>query len=487
MAIGHTQYIYENKDYSMQYFSTEFPLRRGTLQKDLLGECINWVSDSPHTGFSPENLKELRGKNEFRISHESEILEFDSTSTDRYDVCSLRYTKRAESIQYVTTISFLTMLSTKEVWASIKVVCESVSIINELPPLKKPVLIIRLIDRFGGGLDGDLFLSHTPTTLNEDEDGYDLAEKIILGNIESRLPIVYVSCGYDFRHRVLTERFSRRLCGLAHVIIEPSRKFSHKIRRRCNSQNVYGGVIGVYWPGGQGVKIYRHDKEWTPNIKDFEKEIVADICNLLSKRMPLPECSWGGVKDIKNKAAIERLRKDGATERELLDLYINEVEQYKQQIETLTGERTRLEALLRNNQQKRPVQGGITISSGDEEDYYDNEILGIIIDALTDYKDRVHSNSRRQHIIESLLSANPLERNSEASIREIKEGLRGYRSMTPKIKEILERHGFDIIDDRRHFKITYQSDERYTYTLPKSGSDHRGGLNAGSDITKLIY
>lgn len=471
----------------MQYFSTEFPLRRHTSREELLAECLNWISDSPYTSFTQEELTSQKSKPDFRVSNKSETIDFDSATSERYQVFSLKYTKRSETVQYVTTISFLIMNTSEEVWASVKSICEYIGIVNELPPIKKPVIIIRLIDRFGGGLDGDLLVSHEPTLLSEDENGRELAINTSLGNLETRLPIVYVSCGYDLKHRVIPDRLARSLCGLAHVIVEPSRKFSHTIRKPCNSQNVFGGVIGVYWPGGQGVKTYRYDKNWTPKVKDFELEILSDICALLSKRMPLAECSWGGVKDAKNKAAIERLRKEGASDREMLELYENEVERNKCQIEELGKEKSRLESLIRSSQNRNPVQGGIVISGGDEEDYYQNEILGVIIDALCEYRQRVHENSRRLHIIDSLLKSNTADRNHEQISREIKDGLRGYKSMTPKIRSLLERHGFQINDDRRHYKIVYKSDERYSYILPKSGSDYRGGLNAGSDIVKIIF
>ena len=37
------------------------------------------------------------------------------------------------------------------------------------------------------------------------------------------------------------------------------------------------------------------------------------------------------------------------------------------------------------------------------------------------------------------------------------------------------------------YKLVYQEDDRYTYTLPKSGSDHRGSLNAANDIGRLMF
>ena len=69
----------------------------------------------------------------------------------------------------------------------------------------------------------------------------------------------------------------------------------------------------------------------------------------------------------------------------------------------------------------------------------------------------------------------------------MKNLLRGYRSMDAKTKNGLIEMGFDVAEDGKHYKLTFMGDDRYTFTLPKSGSDHRGGLNAASDISRLLF
>jgi hypothetical protein len=59
--------------------------------------------------------------------------------------------------------------------------------------------------------------------------------------------------------------------------------------------------------------------------------------------------------------------------------------------------------------------------------------------------------------------------------------------MTPTIKSDLNNLGFTIDDDGKHYKLIYMQDDRYTFPLPKSGSDWRGGMNAASDISKRVF
>ena len=108
----------------------------------------------------------------------------------------------------------------------------------------------------------------------------------------------------------------------------------------------------------------------------------------------------------------------------------------------------------------------------------------MIEDAVT----RVPQDSRRQHVLTSILETNKLDDNPLEGRREqLKKLLRGMSTIDGKMRRELEDMGFSISEDGKHFKLVFQGDDRYTYTLPKSGSDWRGGLNAASDIARLLF
>ena len=69
----------------------------------------------------------------------------------------------------------------------------------------------------------------------------------------------------------------------------------------------------------------------------------------------------------------------------------------------------------------------------------------------------------------------------------VKHLLRGSKSIDAKLRRELEEIGFSITEDGKHYKLVFRDDGRYTFSLPKSGSDHRGGLNAASDIGRLLF
>ena len=111
-----------------------------------------------------------------------------------------------------------------------------------------------------------------------------------------------------------------------------------------------------------------------------------------------------------------------------------------------------------------------------------------MLDALADARKYVPPDSRRHHVLQSIVGANPLpHRMANAHRDALKNLLRGTSTLDARIRRALESMGFRISSGGKHYKLVYQEDDRYTYPLPKSGSDHRGGLNAANDIGRLMF
>ena len=146
---------------------------------------------------------------------------------------------------------------------------------------------------------------------------------------------------------------------------------------------------------------------------------------------------------------------------------------------------------LRQELRQREVRsddGNILLAPGTERNFYDQEILGIVLDALADARKYVRPDSRRQHVLQSIVDANPLpHRTANAHRDALKNLLRGTSTLDARIRRGLESMGFRISNGGKHYKLLYQGDDRYTYSLPQSGSDRRGGLKAASDISRLMF
>jgi hypothetical protein len=463
-----------------------FLLHEHTAIDQVFQECINWILDSPHTGFAQEDLASVSNSEDFNIQKGTEQIDYSQASAKDLIIGSLRYTKSNETHKWITEISVRKELDA--LWVSVvsQTVTRTLSV--DTPELKKPLIIIRLIARFGGGSDGDFPITIEPILLDETAESREIAKAVINGDSRSTLPIIYVSATNNDKHLVIPDRLARKLSGVAHVLVEPSRSFSHEIRRYVSSRNVYGGAVGIYWPNGAGITLFRKGLN---EIKAFEDAIFTRVCEALSYLIPPNKCSWEEVSHVKNRNAIEHIKNAGnsATEaRELVELYELEIADKSSSIQALTREIDRLSTIVRQLESRTPVQGGILLDTGDEDDYFEGEIFELTLIAIKDFLQKsTHAKSRREHLLSSIVKSNLMNDLHEQKARVLKESLRGYREMTKKTRDTLEELGFSLVSEGKHWKITYQEDDRYTYILPKTGSDHRGGLNASAHISNIVY
>ena len=111
----------------------------------------------------------------------------------------------------------------------------------------------------------------------------------------------------------------------------------------------------------------------------------------------------------------------------------------------------------------------------------------VVREAVQDAASRTLDDSRQKHVLTSILTANPASGEPGRFRAELKDLLRGSKTVDSRIRRSLEKLGFEISEDGKHYKLVFQGDDRYTFSLAKSGSDRRGGLNAASDIARLLF
>lgn len=208
----------------------------------------------------------------------------------------------------------------------------------------------------------------------------------------------------------------------------------------------------------------------------------------MRQRRPLPRCTWAYLREQVSQNTIAALKSAGSVS---IDDYIRsfdeEIAAKDQRLQEAEEEIERLRQELRQRE-IRPGDDNILLSPGTERNFYDQEILGIVLDALADARKYVPPDSRRHHVLQSIVGANPLpHRTADTHRGALKNLLRGTSTLDARIRRGLESMGFRISNGGKHYKLVYQGDDRYTYTLPSSGSDHRGGLNAANDIGRLMF
>lgn len=462
----------------MLSFATEFPVDSGRSGDDFAYAFRQWLLGSPHTEFTAEELRGDSGT-EWERRTAAERLQVFRHQSSSGDAVGFRYTKRSEDLEWVTHATF--SKEPDDAWVGLRTSCESRHPASRLPPAKKPILVRVLLEQLHGGPDGALVVGSEPVLLSADDLG--LAVNCLSGESNCRLPIVYVSAGFIAGHTVDPQRLAQALSGMAHVLVEPNRAFSCQLRERVGGENVYGGTVGIYWPDGAGRRSFFLGPQFA-SADEISLAVIEEVQKALTNRRAMHRCTLAAVQKHISRRAIDELRQQGSTN---VDLYVQEfdkeLEAKREELAGAEQEIQRLKAEVRRYESRDPTGSGL-VFAGAERDLFEGEVHGVIREALVDACDRVPSHSRRQHVLRSVVKSIPASSPAKKLRDELKELLRDYRSMDGTTRKILTNMGFEISEEGKHFKLCFEGDQRYTFTLPKSGSDHRGGLNAASDISR---
>ncbi|HDL86006.1 MAG TPA: hypothetical protein ENH11_06740 [Candidatus Acetothermia bacterium] len=470
----------------MLSFATEFPITHDCHALRFIEAVKTWILGSPHTRLTPNMLRDLAPTGEASVKEGHESLKTLGVSGSDQDAVAVRYKTSSKGLEWTTTSVFSRTAS--DAWVRIQVSCETSHPAVRLPPAKKPILVRTLLDEFGGAPDGLLRIGRSPFRL-EDTD-IDVAAQLIRGEAGCRLPLVYVSAPFQGGPIVDCDRLAADLSAMAHVVVEPNRPFSVRLRLDVGSENVYGGTVGIYWPEGGGRRSFFIGRDYE-SPSQVSKAVFDEIRVALTNRRPLERCTWASVQESWSRKEIQALQASGSQElSEYIEAFDKELDAKTERIEDAEREIRRLRSELQVYEARLAAGGGgvSIVKPGREQDLYLNETLIIVRDAIADALTRVPDNSRRQHVLESLLKANEdVDDMAESNREELKQILRGTKGMKSKMRSRLEAMGFSITEDGKHYKLVFQGDNRYVFTLPKSGSDWRGGLNAASDIGSMLF
>jgi hypothetical protein len=464
----------------MLSFSTEFPVSEGSSAEAFVATVKAWILASPHTQFTVADVEPLSLGGLDVVQSGNAKIELVGAVTDAETAIGFRYTVSDQDIDWVTEISYS---GVAQPWVSVRTLRDSTAPITHLPPAKKPVVVMTLLDRLGGGRDGELNVGKMPRRLDNDE--IELAGQIMTGESGSYLPVVYLSASFDGSSYVNDNVLARDLCGMAHVLVEPNRPFSQRLQLEVSSTNVYGGAIGIYWPEGAGRRLVFPNRSLSATER--RQSIAREVRSALLNRRPLQWCSWSAAQQLSSKVSIQKLKDSGSGEVELyIKSFDEEIRSKDLQIFEAEQEIIRLKSDLRNNRTNQTT-GDVRLKILSEQDYFNDEIISVVRDAAAEAISRVQPNGRREHILRAITTSNPPSQIPSDGRERLKSLLRDYRSMTKEVRDGLHALGFTITEDGKHFKLIYKSDDRYVFPCPKTSSDHRAGLNLASDIAKRIF
>ncbi len=464
-------------------FATEFPLATGTSPESVLRLACDWVSGSPHTSIPESAFETLPTNESIQIKADAETVVLAAASTSDTSISGLQYQRLDDDLQWTTSI--VAQSDVHETLFSLQISCESLGTATKLPPPKKPFIIKQVLKVLGGGSDGEIPVTDKPFTLGNGH--ADAAAALITGEAKNRLPIVYVSVGFDDELSVDPNRLATFVSGLAHVIVEPSREFSSRLRGLVGGKNVYGGTIGVYWPQSSARKSYYMERFGHDGLA-LQRAISDDLRQALANRRLTTTCTWPHLQEQLSRIRVSALREKGSSSVEAyVDAFDAELKAKEQRLAEADGEIQRLNSEIRRLAASSTSNTGSLLNVGKEHDLYPQELRDLLISMLSDSVRNVKDGSRRQHVLLDLLEINHPGNWAKETEASIKTALKDYRSMDAKTRSVLVDAGFSISEDGKHYKITFCDDPRYMFALPKTSSDHRAGKNAASEIVGTLF
>lgn len=467
----------------MLSFSTEFPIRHSHDARAFIHTVRAWILGSPYTKFAPTDLEFMDSTDSWSVETSKDRVVILRSSQDNDDAVAVRYSTNDGDLDWITDIVF--SKTPVDSWVSVRVSCESNRPIRAVPFARKPIIVRLLLEQLGGSDDGPLAVSKVPRRLKNDE--IDLAAQLLSGHADCYLPIVYVSSAHDNEYIIDPKALASNLAGMAHVVVEPNRPFSWRLKIEVKSQSVYGGTIGIYWPEDGGRRSFFLGREYeTPD--EIKRAIFEEIRTATTNRRPLVRCTWSSVQEAYSKCVYNTLKQEGSQE---VDKYTTafdaELRAKETQLSDANREIDRLKAEARRHASQKANKGNLTLETGNEQDLYAYETQDFVLVAIADHLSRVQEGCRRQHILGEIIKSNPLTSGMDQKREILKNLLRDYRSMDARVQKGLEDFGFDIQDEGKHYKLVFNGDARYTFILSKTGGDRRGGLNVVSDISKQLF
>ncbi len=454
----------------MILFSTILAINDSLTEDKFIELVLQWNRESEHQENIAPGTETWNGEHAIRFGNENISLEIEEYHSEEQSIIAVRHQKIVSS-GVIWNSDFIANFSEQKLAVQLdRSYREDAQLMDQA--FSTPHFITYLIQAGYLSDDARIPVSREPIFVSENQ--AELVDSILRHEYKERLPIVVVSPTDTSEYPVNIRLLASRLKGIAHILVQSDTETS--------------GSVSIYYPNQtMPVKrfLYRGNREAL--LERIVKHVIG-YSNLKS----VPELyTWDGVNNalLQNRLTDQTLKQlEAESEKEqLYDVFGEDLERLQHQVEELT----------RSNQALRAENQGLRrkfmenehpkiLQTGEEDEFYHEEIEDCILSILTDALKNSDPKSRRSHILTDLLEHNEYQALSEQRKQEIKTLFKGYKSMSSAMRQTLQKLGFEISEDGSHYKLTYFGDPRYKTVIAKTGSDHREGKNITSVIGKMM-
>ena len=126
-----------------------------------------------------------------------------------------------------------------------------------------------------------------------------------------------------------------------------------------------------------------------------------------------------------------------------------------------------------------------------EKELYKDEIKDVILRVLEKEKGLLDNDlnlrtSRKFHVLTNILDLNRQTGKADEIEKWLREIIDDSGNLNAQRKRQLIETGFKI-NNGTHYKITYNEDNRYTFTLAKTPGDYRANMNTLKDAVATLF
>lgn len=356
--------------------------------------------------------------------------------------------------------------------------------VTETP--KRTHLIRSLIENGRVMDDGPFAVQTGAHRLGGDGAAARLAADIACGRSGAELPVVYLSAA-DSGAAVLTDKeigqLAKDLCGVAHVVVEPSRAFAFALRDLSAGRNVYGGTVGIALTGRGFVRRFYIGAAYPdgPTLAEAVRRAAVEL------RTAMP--SGGGWDWLNLQEAIladQRQREKSrlsAAENEAL--WQDELAAKEDRIRELEARVADLSRGLQEAQTRADPASPLPTPSLSE--IYGGEFSDRIRAALDFCVGKGADagwDKRSLAVFAAFLKEKPPASDMEELRAELQSAARDAKRFNAALRSLLSRHGFVDKSDNKHSRMEPRPDfpGLDSVTLMKTPGDHRGMLNFVSQV-----
>ncbi len=468
----------------MLVFSTKLFVKELLTDEIFINKAIAWVKGGKNYYFGEFEWNE---KEEFSVSSSDEKQKF---TINRYSDAVVVHLVNIDEKIIWTSDFVLTKKNGKRILASF-LYNDAVDMSVRLPEqFNRPYLLKQIVAEGFGELDGNICTDNLPFILSDDN--LSIAEELILGKSDYMMPIVYVSATRNKSEiSVDTYELAKDLAGVAHVVVEESCECTKRLRDLTDGKNPYNGAVQIFYAQNITQRIL---PKFFSNSHQFRNEVAYSVYKRLILSRIDDEFSYAKLKynNLVKKSAesieISQICDELLDEKEkIINIGNLRIQEMEDKISNLQAKLQIFENRLNNKE----TQSYLITFETQEVDLYEGEEKDIIIKILDREFKNMDSDpnlreSRKYHVLKSIIQENKKTGKDEQIKKLLREILNKDGSFNGAKRRQLNDLGF-IVNEGKHYKITYGNDDRYMFTLSKTTGDYRSNLNAVSRAANKLF